>query len=105
GELDADLNSVVDDVGIGQDNAVRADDEAGTHTAYRSAILRLGKLELERQIAQERREVLVVGALAVAGGLPGLDDADVNHSRPVLLDQAAEIGQCRDRSRRSRRLR
>ncbi len=102
GETDRDLVSAVQNVGIGQDVAVLAEDETGAERARR--ILALGRrrapeIILQRMIVGHSRDT-------ACGKRAGLRRADVDHGHALLFYKGGEVRQMqqarprRDRGRR-----
>ncbi len=93
GEFDDDVGGVGSHVGVGENDAVGADDETGTL----AALHRLFPLPLRRSEAAEELEHRVVfrdtWERRLNAGRSFVRHADVDHRRPVLFDDPGEIGE------------
>ena len=95
GEAHGHLVRVRHHVRVGEDVAVGADDEAGARAAHRLARPRL----LVRRRDAEALEEVIEGIVrrepldTTLGGLRLLHHLDVDHRRPVAVDEAREIRQ------------
>jgi hypothetical protein len=95
-ELDGDLVGVVDDVRVGEDVAVRADDETGALATARRQVahLALGRHEAPEELEHfVLRHVGHVGHARVRHGALFLGGGDVHHGGGLLFHQIGEIRQ------------
>ena len=88
GQLDIDFLGAVDHVGVGENVAVGADDEARADAAHRR-LLRHRQLEVPEE--SEQRIVFVKRQQLSGCSADRLGDADVDHGRPGLLGELAEV--------------
>jgi len=93
GHADRDFGRVVDDMRVGEDVTVGADDEARALAPRRGAVAALPATRDARH-AEAAEELIerIVGRHARGGrGLALADDGDIDHGGPEALDEAGEI--------------
>src|SRR5260221_30693 len=92
GEAHHDLLGLVHHVGVGEDVAVAADDEARADRAAFGALARPGQLP-RNEAPEEFLRFLVVHARHHLRAAHASGGADIAHRSALLIDQAREIGQ------------
>ena len=102
GELHRHLGCTVDDMGIGEDDAVRTHDEAGSFAVLRRRAVRHGTGKLAEELKERAVRIDSFKLRRVRPGLGCMRHADVDYSRTVALHDPGKVGEQGARRRRGR---